>query len=65
MGYKQPVPLFFYVYARLALGADPSSMHRKKPVHALQLLLAATVRLVLPKRANILRSEYPFYQALS
>ena len=30
-------------YSRLALGALPSSVHQKKPIHGLQLFLAAVV----------------------
>ena len=35
MGYEQPVTPFSYVYSRLPLGALPSSIKPKKPIHGL------------------------------
>ena len=35
MGYEQPMTLFFYVNSRLPLGALPTSIHPKKPIHGL------------------------------
>ena len=37
LGKEQPMPLFSYVYSRLALGSLPSSIRCKKPIHSLQL----------------------------
>ena len=55
LGKEQPMPLFSYVYSRLALGSLPSSILCKKPIHSLQLFFAAAVWLVSPKRRNTLR----------
>ena len=55
LGYGQPMPLFSYVYSRLALGLLTSSIRCKKPIHSLQLFFAVAVWLVSPKRRNTLR----------
>ena len=54
MGYEQPMTLFPYMYCRLPLGALPSSIHPKKPIHGPELLFATAVWLVSLKRANTL-----------
>ena len=46
--YEQPMLLSSYMYSRLALGVMPSSIHQKKPIHGLPLLLAVAVWLVTP-----------------
>ena len=61
MGLMQCIrPLLPYLYSRLASGTLSSSIHRRTPIHSLQLLFAAAVWLVVrcsPKRANTLRKE--------
>ena len=49
------MPLFSYLYSRLALGALPSSIRWKKPSQSPQLFFAAAVWLVSSKRNNTLR----------
>ena len=54
-GVKAAYAVFLLCVLLLALGALPSSIRWKKPIHSLQLFFAASVWLVSPKHTNTLR----------